>query len=289
MMSAFAMIIDKMKSPVISTQNLTKIFRPKGLHGVRLKAVNNVSLEIEAHQVFGLLGANGSGKTTFLKLILNLLSPTQGHCKIFGKPNTQVHLKKSIGYLPEAPYFYKYLSGKELLYFYGELSDVPKLTLKERVPLLLEQVNLSEVGNRLLSTYSKGMLQRIGIAQALIHDPSILILDEPISGLDPIGADWIKKIIFDLKQKGKTIILCSHLLNQVEDLCDSVGILNHGKLILQGSLEKLLMKCNDHTITLKNPSTEALADLQLIAKKYSAIIKSSKKSLEELFLETLAS
>ena len=214
----------------IRTENLTKIYKRKHLFKtVVSRGVEDLGLAIEAGEIFGLLGLNGSGKTTTIKLMLGLLRPTKGGVFILGEPVPTVNTLRKVGFLPEVPYFYKYLTAFEILKFYGELSGIDRLN--ERVLETLETVGMAEVRNKRLSEFSKGMLQRIGIAQSLLHDPLILIYDEPTSGLDPLAVQEMRNLLLRLKEKGKTIFLSSHMISEVEKVCDRVGILVGGRLV----------------------------------------------------------
>lgn len=228
-----------MAEAAIRIEGLVKDY-PVGMRGKRVRALDGLSLEVGTNQIYGLLGPNGSGKSTTIKLLLGLLRPSSGVGTIFGKPAGSLAARQALGYLPESPYFYRYLSGRELLRYYARVSGVTRATREERVLAVLEQVGLSTAADRRLSTYSKGMLQRIGLAQALVHDPQILILDEPTAGVDPEGTAAIAAIIRGLKARGKTILLSSHLLSQMEDLCDRIAIINRGRLLCEGAVEDLL-------------------------------------------------
>ena len=197
-----------------------------GLRGLRLRAVDHLDLTVQAGQVYGLLGPNGSGKSTTIKIILGLLAPGAGESRIFGVPSGSVAARRDVGYLPESPYFYRHLSGRELVRFYGRMCGLGGPSLEARIADLLHTVGLSEAGDRRVGTYSKGMLQRIGLAQALVHDPRLLILDEPTAGVDPVGSAAITELILGLKARGKTVLITSHLLGQIEDICDRVAILD---------------------------------------------------------------
>ncbi len=226
-------------APAIEITGLTKDFA-LNLRGIKLRAVENLTLNVPEGQVFGLLGPNGSGKSTTIKIILGLLEPTVGECKVFGVPSGRVDSRLNVGYLPEAPYFYRYLSGTELVRFYGRICGVPRKQLDERVREVIDWVGLSAAAHRRVGTYSKGMLQRIGLAQALVHDPRLIILDEPTAGVDPVGSAEISELILKLKTRGKTVLITSHLLAQIEDICDRVAILDRGKLILEGAVDELV-------------------------------------------------
>src|SRR5947209_10496363 len=222
-----------MTNSAVAVHGLTKIF-PVPFHRQAVVAVRDLNLRVEPGEVYGLLGPNGSGKSTTLKVILGLVSPTRGSTKIFGRDSSRVASRESVGFLPENPYFYKFLTGEETLRFFGKLCRLNGSTLKDRVSDLLERVGLTNARHRRLSTYSKGMLQRIGLAQALINDPKLVVLDEPTAGVDPAGSVEIRELIVDLKRRGVTVLLSSHLLAQVQEVCDRVAILANGVLIREG-------------------------------------------------------
>ncbi|HXT63125.1 MAG TPA: ABC transporter ATP-binding protein [Pyrinomonadaceae bacterium] len=224
----------------IEINNLTKDYEI-GFWGKRqVRALDSLSLTVAGGQIFGFLGANGAGKTTTLKLLMRLIFPTAGSARILGQDISDVSMHARIGYLPENPYFYDYLSPREFLDYCGQLFGVEKTERKRRTEALLTRVNL-EAGswNRQLRKLSKGMLQRVGLAQALINDPEIVFLDEPMSGLDPVGRREVRDLIASLRAEGKTVFMCSHILSDIEVLCDSVAILKKGKLAHAGSLEDL--------------------------------------------------
>src|SRR6185295_12518039 len=231
--------VAKSTENVVVVRGLTKVFkdfwgRPKA------KAVDNVDFEVRRGEVFGLLGPNGSGKSTTVKMLLGLLYPTKGHIEVFGHSPRHVATKSRIGYLPEESYLYRYLDSGETLDFFGSLFDLANAERRKRAEQLLEMVGLSSVRRRVVGEFSKGMQRRIGLAQALINDPDLLILDEPTTGLDPLGTRQIKDLILNLKQRGKTVLLCSHLLADVEDVCDRVTILYGGKIRALGTIDELL-------------------------------------------------
>src|SRR3989440_4041857 len=214
---------------VIETRSLTKIYRDFwGRQKVR--ALSALDLQIGRGEIFGLLGPNGSGKSTTIKLLLGLLFPTSGQALVFGKEATEVTKNERIGYLPEESYLYRFLNAEETLDFYGRLFDMSPEIRRTRAEKLIDMVGLSADKRRVLKEYSKGMRQRIGLAQALINDPELIILDEPPSGLDPLGARWMKDLILNLKAKKKTVVMCSHRLEDVQDVCDRIAILNEGEL-----------------------------------------------------------
>ena len=214
---------------IIETVNLCKEFRDFWGR-VKAKALDNLNLEIQPGEIFGLLGPNGSGKSTTIKLLLGLLFPTKGVVRIFGASARHVRNKKRIGFLPEESYLYPYQNAEEALYFYGRLFGFSREVCKKRVDDLLDMVGLTKVRKRPIKEYSKGMARRIGIAQALINDPELIILDEPTTGLDPIGTREVKDIVLQLKEHGKTVLLCSHLLADVESICDKIAICMEEKL-----------------------------------------------------------
>jgi len=217
--------------PALSLDGLSKAYRKSHLGRVKTsRGVDGVTLQVVPGQVFGLLGLNGSGKTTTIKLILGLLFPDKGAVSVFGRRPSDNAAKKDIGYLPEVPYFYKYLTAREVLRFYGQLSQVPAGALRSRVEKVLETVRMTEQAHRPMREYSKGMLQRIGLAQAMLHDPKILILDEPVTGLDPLGLKEMRELIQSLNAAGKTIFFSSHSIAEAERLCHRVGILVKGRL-----------------------------------------------------------
>jgi ABC-2 type transport system ATP-binding protein len=233
---------------VVSVRGLTKVFkdfwgRPKA------RAVDNVDFDVRRGEVFGLLGPNGSGKSTTVKLLLGLLYPTKGHIEVFGRSPRHVQTKSRIGYLPEESYLYRYLNSRETLQFFGNLFELPKRDREHRAGQLLEMVGLSQTHLRAVGEFSKGMQRRIGLAQALINDPDLVILDEPTSGLDPIGCREVKDLILALARRGKTVILSSHLLADVEDVCDRVVIYYGGRIQAMGTLKELLAKPDSLRIT----------------------------------------
>ncbi|MEM4711326.1 MAG: ABC transporter ATP-binding protein, partial [Candidatus Woesearchaeota archaeon] len=208
---------------LISIENLSKIYKVKRKE--KVEALKNLNLEIYKGEVFGFLGPNGAGKTTTIKLLMGLIYPTSGCFYINGIKNTSNEYKKYVGYLPENPSFYDYLTGEELLHFVGKIYDMDEDTIFERTEKLLKTLDLYDARNRYIRSYSKGMVQRLGIAQCLLHDPDIYILDEPMSGLDPIGRILVRDIILELKSKDKCVFMSTHILNDIETICDRVGII----------------------------------------------------------------
>ena len=231
------------QNAVVETRRLTKIYRD--FWGRQKKrALNALNLRINDGEIFGLLGPNGSGKTTTIKLLLGLLFPTDGEALVFGQPAAEVRKNERIGYLPEESYLYRFLNAEETLDFYGRLFNLPPKIRNERAQKLIEMVGLTADKQRILKEYSKGMRQRIGLAQALINDPELVILDEPTSGLDPLGTRWMKDLILDLRNQGKTVIMCSHRLDDVQDVCDRIAILYDGELQELGEVSSLLEVAN---------------------------------------------
>lgn len=248
-------------------------------------AVKGVSLHIPQGGVYGLIGPNGSGKSTIMKALVGLLSPDAGHCRVFGQPATAAANRREIGFLPENPYFYKFLTGEETVRFYGKLCGLSGKALRERTAELLELVGLTEAAQRRVGGYSKGMLQRVGLAQALVQQPRLLVLDEPTAGVDPIGSRTIRDIILELKRRGMTVFLCSHLLEQVQEICDRVGILYQGCLIAEGSMDELTRDTRRSEVVLRNPSPELLAELQRVAGDSWESCAPARNSLEKVFLD----
>ena len=221
-----------MTESVVSAVNLTKVYKRSHLgRTITTRGVTDLNFEVRKGEVFGLLGLNGSGKTTTIKLLLGLLFPTQGEIKIFGSPIPNSAAQRRLGYLPEVPYFYRNLNPVEVLSLYGTLSKIPKSILKEKINHVLSLVNMDHARERPMRDFSKGMLQRIGLAQAMIHDPDLLILDEPVTGLDPLGIKQSRDVIASLNEKGKTIVFSSHSISELERLAGRVGVLVEGKMV----------------------------------------------------------
>jgi len=224
---------------VLEMSNLTKVFRV-GFLGRKVTAVTDLNLDIRNNEIFGFLGPNGAGKTTTIKMILRLIHPTRGEIKILGRPNSDVKIRSKIGFMPENPYFYDYLTAGEFLRFYGQLMNISHRDRDQKAKELLNLVGLKDAENTQLRKFSKGMIQRVGIAQALLNDPELVILDEPMSGLDPVGRKEIRDIILDMKSKGKTVFFSTHILPDVEMICDRVGIIRNGHLSAVGTLSEIL-------------------------------------------------
>jgi ABC-2 type transport system ATP-binding protein len=276
-----------MTDPAVAVHGLTKIF-PVPLQRQKIVAVKDLNLRIEPGEVFGLLGPNGSGKSTTLKIILGLVSPTRGRTEIFGRDSRLVESREAVGFLPENPYFYKYLTGEETLRFFGRLCGLRGTRLKERINELLDLVGLNKARKRRLGTYSKGMLQRIGLAQALIHDPRLVVLDEPTAGVDPAGSREIRDLILDLKRRGITVLLSSHLLAQAQEICDRVGILAEGVLVREGHLQQLIAIENQTELVIADASAQLVSEIESIVNRSNAKLIERRKStttLERLFLE----
>jgi ABC-2 type transport system ATP-binding protein len=276
-----------MTEPAVAVNGVTKVF-PVPFQRRSIVAVRDLNLRVAPGQIYGLLGPNGSGKSTTLKIILGLVPPTQGSAAIFGRDSNLVASREAVGFLPENPYFYKYLTGQETLRFYGKLCGLRGARLRDRVTELLELVGLTSAADRRLGGYSKGMLQRIGLAQALVQEPKLIVLDEPTAGVDPVGAREICDLILDFKRRGITVLLSSHLLEQVQEICDRVGILANGVLVREGALDDLLAIENQTEFVLENASAALANEVEALAAKSGArLIERGRPrtSLERLFLE----
>jgi ABC-2 type transport system ATP-binding protein len=243
--------------PVIRTQGLTKLY--SGFAKPTVLALDHLTMDVGRGEIFGLLGPNGSGKTTTTKLLLGLIFPTDGAAHVLGRPAGDIETKSRIGFLPEESYLYRFLNAEETLDFYGRIFGIPRPQRRRRIDELIELVGLQHARKRPLRGFSKGMSRRIGLAQALINDPELIFLDEPTSGLDPIGRLEVKQLILRLKEKGKTVMLCTHLLPDVQDVCDRIAILHRGTLAMQGPLDDLLMLKNRTQISLGELNEEQKA------------------------------
>jgi ABC-2 type transport system ATP-binding protein len=276
-----------MSTPAIRIKNLTKDFAV-GMRGMKLRAVDDLCLEVGDNEIFGLLGPNGSGKSTTIKIILGLLEASTGTCEIYGRPSKLVDARRSVGFLPEAPYFYRYLTGRELVRYYARICMVPRVEIDAAVDSVIKLVGMTEAANRRVSTYSKGMLQRIGLAQSLVHDPQLVILDEPTAGVDPLGSAAIAEIVRELKRRGKTILLSSHLLAQIEGLCDRVAILHRGKLVREGRVDDLVEEKDAESLVVQGLSAEGRAAVEAEIKAQGGRLSRVEKprlSLDAYFLK----
>jgi ABC-2 type transport system ATP-binding protein len=273
----------------VETFSLTKIFSD-WWGRAKVYAVDDLNLQVQYNEVFGLLGPNGSGKTTTLKLLLGLLHPTKGRALVLGGDGADPKINARIGFLPEESYLYRYLNARETLDFYGRLFGLPGRVRKMRIEALLDMAGLTAVANRPVGTFSKGMARRIGLAQALINDPDLLILDEPTIGLDPIGTRQIKDLILKLAERGKTILLCSHLLADVEDVCDRIAILYGGRIQAQGEVKDLLQQTDKRQIITDAISDAAVENIKQIvqAEHADCVITSPMDRLETFFIRTVA-
>jgi len=277
-----------MKEPhAVEVENLTKIF-PVPFRRQKVVAVRKLNLSVEPGEVFGLLGPNGSGKSTTLKIVLGLVSPTAGAARIFGRSADEVRSRENVGFLPENPYFYKFLTGEETLRFFGKICGMSGAPLQKRIDELLELVDMEDARHRRVGGYSKGMLQRIGLAQALVQDPRLVILDEPTAGVDPIGSRAIRDLILRLKEKEITVLLTSHLLEQVQEVCDRVGILYRGELVRHGELDELISIDNQTEFVIENAPPELRSKIESLLAESSAKLVDVRKpqtTLERVFLD----
>ncbi len=272
----------------VETFSLTKIFSDWWGRD-KVYAVDELNLQVQYNEVFGLLGPNGSGKTTTLKMLLGLLYPSSGRAMVLGGDSTNPKISARIGFLPEESYLYRYLSARETLDFYGRLFGLPPKVRKMRIEALLDMVGLKAVANRPVGTFSKGMARRIGLAQALINDPDLLILDEPTTGLDPIGTRQIKDLIGQLAKRGKTVLLCSHLLADVEDVCDRIAILYGGKIQAKGKVKELLQQTHKIQITTGSISEATVEKIKQLVETEQAdcVVTSPMDKLETFFINTV--
>lgn len=276
-----------MATPAICIQNLTKDFAV-GMRGMKLRAVDDLCLEVGDNEIFGLLGPNGSGKSTTIKIVLGLLEASTGTCEIYGRPSKLVDARRSVGFLPEAPYFYRYLTGRELVRYYARICMVSRSEIDAAVDSAIQLVCMTEAADRRVGTYSKGMLQRIGLAQSLVHDPQLVILDEPTAGVDPLGSAAIAEIVRELKRRGKTILLSSHLLAQIEGLCDRVAILHRGKLVREGRVDDLVEEKDAESLVVQGLSADGRAAVEAEIKVQGGRLTRVEKprlSLDAYFLK----
>ena len=274
---------------IVEARNLAKTYRDFWGRSKKV-ALKPLDLEIRRGEIFGLLGPNGSGKTTTMKLLLGLIFPTSGEAFVFGKEATDVSKNERIGYLPEESYLYKFLDAEETLDFYGRLFDMPPDERKRRAAALIKRVGLERDRKRQLREYSKGMTRRIGVAQALINDPELVILDEPTSGLDPIGTREMKDLIIELRENGKTVIMSSHLLADVEDVCDRIAVLHQGELKELGRVDDLLRVTDVTQIRAKGLSAAATEEIREVLRRHGGQdveIGNPRTTLEDLFLDVV--
>jgi ABC-2 type transport system ATP-binding protein len=279
-----------MTTPAVRIENLTKIC-PVPLRRQRVTAVRNISFEVRPGEVYGLLGPNGSGKSTTLKILLGLVTPNHGRAMIFGQDSRDYHSRRDVGFLPENPYFYKFLTAAETLRFYGKVCGMGGTALNKRIDELIHLVGLEDARDRRIGGFSKGMLQRIGLAQALIQDPRLVVLDEPTAGVDPAGSHQIRDLILDLKKRGKTVLLTSHLLEQVQEICDRVGIMARGEMIREGALADLVSVKNQTEFVIENATPEIRSQIEHLLQNSPAKLLSTRqpqRSLESVFLELTA-
>jgi ABC-2 type transport system ATP-binding protein len=278
-------------APAVEIRNLVKEFKTS-FRRKPLRAVDDVSIRIMPGEVYGLIGPNGSGKSTTMKALLGLVAPSSGQCSIYGRDSLKVDSRDEVGFLPENPYFYKHLSGAEALRFYGKLCGLGGRKLKDRVGELLALVDLEGARDRRLGGYSKGMLQRIGLAQALVQEPRLVILDEPTAGVDPLGSRQIRDLILKLRERGITVFLCSHLLEQVQEVCDRVGIIFRGKMVREGKLEDLIAIEDQSEIVLRDAPPELLEKIKALVESTpgASVVKTGKPrtTLERLFLREIS-
>lgn len=276
--------------PVVLTKGLTKVFKDFWMRS-RVRAVDKLDLEIRPGEIFGLLGPNGSGKSTTIKILLGLLHKTSGLVAVFGKPPTDVAVKERIGVLPEESYLYPFLNAYETLEYYGKLFELEHRARKRRIDELLDMVGLTAVAHRQVREYSKGMQRRIGLAQALINDPEFLILDEPTTGLDPIGTRQVKDLIIELGRRGKTVLLSSHLLSDVEDCVDRMVILYGGKKRAEGTCDELLTARTQMSIETDVLDDQTIEEVEGVLRRHGTAIRritKPRQKLEDLFMEIVA-
>ncbi len=274
---------------VIEARQLTKVFRDFW-HRPKVCAVNGINLAVKRGEIFGLLGPNGSGKSTTIKMILGLLHPTAGELTVLGKSPRDVAVKARLGFMPEESYLYKYLTAVEILYFYANLYGLSGIQKNERVESLIHQVGLDSARSRPVGEFSKGMARRVGLAQCLLNDPDLILLDEPTSGLDPLACREVKDLLLHLAKRGKTILICSHHLADMQDICDRVAILLHGNICTQGSVKELLINPDTLRLSLPAPTRESLtAILDYIEREtgHRPLVDHAGRTLESVFIETI--
>ncbi|GAT31784.1 ABC-2 type transport system ATP-binding protein [Terrimicrobium sacchariphilum] len=278
-----------MSTPAVRITGLTKLY-PVHLRRQKVVAVKDLNLDVPEGQVYGLLGPNGSGKSTTLKILLGLVTATHGKTEIFGEDSRDYHSHRDVGFLPENPYFYKFLTAEETIRFYGKICGLGGKALTSKIGELLELVGLEDARHRRVGGFSKGMLQRIGLAQALVQDPRLLVLDEPTAGVDPLGSRQIRDLILEMKRRGKTVLLTSHLLEQVQEVCDRVGIMSRGVMLREGSLTDLITVGGQTEYLVEN-APDGLQDkiARLVAESGAKLVETRKpqRTLEKVFLEAI--
>jgi ABC-2 type transport system ATP-binding protein len=294
------MIRRNTEMPAIVITNLAKTY--KGKHGARVDALRDLTLDIENGEIFGFLGPNGAGKSTTIKLLMGLIHPSTGNASIMGRDIASTEARRYVGYLPENPAFYDYLSAEEYLHFVGKTFDMPVSQLREITGDLLRRLELWDARKRLIRTYSKGMVQRVGLAQVLLHDPQVYILDEPMSGLDPVGRALVKDIILDLKARGKCVFFSTHIIADVETICDRVGIILKGKLQSVERVETIMTEgIIGYHLSIRNRGTNTSSEkyvpkdeLPMVMRELQAaggeisLIEPKRKSLEDFFLDIVS-
>ncbi len=262
----------------ITIEGLTKSYGADWPWRSPIIALSDLSLSVKQGEIYGFLGPNGAGKTTTLKILLGLMRATSGSAYVLGKPAGDVRSREKVGFLPESPYFYDYLTAEEFLGFYGQLAQLDRSNISRRVTELLELVGLSDARTRQLRKFSKGMLQRVGLAQALIHDPELIILDEPMSGLDPIGRKQVRDLILGLRERGKTVFFSSHIISDVEVMCDRVGIVVHGRLLANGRIDELVTHQGAQSVEIVCRDV-AIAELPLISARATRVLQQGRQCL----------
>jgi ABC-2 type transport system ATP-binding protein len=276
---------------IFEIKNLTKIY--KDFWGrAKHTAVSDVTLQLRKGEVLGLIGPNGAGKTTTIKILLGLLKPSSGRVTIFGEEPKSLAVKARLGFLPEESYLYKFLTPHETLMFFGRLFSLSKKQLTERIDKLLKDVGLDHVAHVPVKEFSKGMTRRLGLAQAMINDPELLLLDEPTSGLDPLGTEEVKQLIVRQKKDGKSVLVCSHLLSDMESVCDRIAMLIHGKLVLYDTVDKLLKVQGETILRFKDTEKTKGVNWQEVLHQQGVeglTVDHPHKSLEQLFLDTVES
>ncbi len=274
----------------VEVEHLTKVFK-SGFSKKPVLAVKDLTFTVNRGEVYGLIGPNGCGKSTTMKAMLGLLRPTDGKARIFGRDSMEVASRQDVGFLPENPYFYKHLSGRETMHFYGRLCGLRGSELKERSEEALTIAGLTHAAERRVGGYSKGMLQRVGLAQALIHRPRLLILDEPTAGVDPVGSRRIRDLILEFKAQGITIVVTSHLLEQIQEVCDRVGIMSNGRMVREGTLQDLITVETQTQIVVEDAKPELLDEIRRLIQQRGGETKlvsmgRPNTTLEKLFLES---